>query len=214
MNVRDAMTTEVLTVAPSATVADALTLMRQRRFRHLPVVQDGRLVGIVSERDLHVPDSIRETEHFLDKPIRSVMTTSVVTVSADDPIDEAARLMLENKVSSVPVCAGDTVTGILTQTDVYRALLRILGVTSAGTRIQVRARDLAEALAHVAAVSKERSARILNVVSELDEDGTYTLSISFKTMMLGPLVDALRAAGLEVSQPLTSTPASLPPWPL
>ncbi len=107
----------VITVHPEVPITEALGLMRRGRFRHLPVVDGrGRLVGIVSDRDLGRPAS----------SVREVMTPDVVTVKPSTDIRHAARLMRERKIGSLPVIEDGRPVGILTETDVLRALEELL----------------------------------------------------------------------------------------
>jgi acetoin utilization protein AcuB len=149
MDVREAMTHRPVTVAPSQTIADAQSLMRRGRFRHLPVVADGTLAGVVTERDLHVAELGSWTPEVGNRPVRSVMTRNVITVAPDDPVEHAARLMLENKVGCLPVLEGSDLVGIITEADIFRAFVQVLGVMEPGTRIQLRATNLAEALERI-----------------------------------------------------------------
>ena len=135
MRVRDRMTRSAVTIQSDALVKGAVELMRSRRLRHLPVVDhDGRLVGIVTDRDLRqvVFDPAvqvrlgRTTEKLRDLTVRDVMTWGAISVTSATTIRDAARLMHENKVGSLPVVDDDRVVGILTETDVLRTFREML----------------------------------------------------------------------------------------
>jgi acetoin utilization protein AcuB len=202
MDVRDAMTADPTTVPPSATVDEATAAMRQGRFRHLPVVSDGTLIGVVSERDLHAGDHVVPDELHRGRPVRSMMSRNVITIGPDDPVEQAARLMLENKVGCLPVMEEGRLTGIITEADIFRAFVQVLGVMEPGTRIQIRCADLGDALDQIAAVARAQRVRVISVVSDPATAGRNAgLVVRFGTMMIAPLVAALRAAGLDVVEP-------------
>ena len=135
MQVKDLMSRQVVTIAPSNSCLEAVVRMHGTRVRHLPVVNsDGVLVGVVTDRDLRhhlfsprVFNEVGETavETLLRTvPVADVMSTSVITVEPSDQLMDAARLMLEEKVGSLPVVEGGRVVGILTETDMLRQICR------------------------------------------------------------------------------------------
>lgn len=135
VRVSDCMTRGVVTVYPEALARGAADMMRTRRLRHLPVVDHGgRLVGIVTDRDLRqvvFDPAIQERAGDLAAAlkalrIRDVMTWGVVTVAPSMEIREAARRMRERKIGALPVVDGERLVGILTETDVLRALERLV----------------------------------------------------------------------------------------
>lgn len=134
--VRDIMTTELTTLEADAKLLDAALLMRSSGFRHLPVVKDGKLVGLLSDRDVHraSPSMFSNTSPeeynrlFETTPIEKVMTKDPVSVSPDAPVSEVVRLMHQHKYGSVPVVdASGGLAGIVTTTDMLRILSELLG---------------------------------------------------------------------------------------
>jgi acetoin utilization protein AcuB len=126
MNVQlvNAMTANPVTVSSRDTLAKAKALMDAGRFRRLPVVDDGRLIGIVTERDL------RGHSGTLDYTrVDAAMRSAVVTVSASDSVEDAARLMLKHKVGGLPVVEGGKLVGIVTMTDIVKGFLRLVEAT-------------------------------------------------------------------------------------
>ena len=209
MDIRTVMTGRVQTITPETTIAEAQAIMRRGRFRHLPVVDGDTLAGIISERDLHGSSGRYEGADPDQQLVRAVMTRGVLTISPDDPLDQAARLMLENKVSCLPVMDEQTLAGILTQTDIYRAFIETMGVLEPGTRIQIYAPDLTDALAGIVRVAGERNVRVVTIHSEPGrQPGEVGLVVRFGTVMLAGLVQSLRAAGLDVVGPDPTTPGS------
>jgi len=134
--VRDWMRPDPVVVRADAPIAVATHLLRTLKIRHLPVLDDGgRLVGIVTDRDLRqVVFDPRIAQALGDAPltlaaltVREVMTWGVISVRADSDLRAAARLMRERKIGALPVVDGGRVVGILTETDVLAALDRFLG---------------------------------------------------------------------------------------
>ena len=145
MFVKEWMTADPQTVNSRTPVMEAMHLLREGGFRRLPVVQEGKLVGFVTDRDLKeaTPSkastlSVYELNYLLSKlTVRDIMETSVLTVAPDDPIEKAALLMENKKVSGLPVVEGEKVVGILTITDILGTFVDVLGLREGGTRVTV-----------------------------------------------------------------------------
>jgi acetoin utilization protein AcuB len=139
LRVGDIMSVSPVMITPSTSVHAAQALMQQRKIRHLPVLQDGRLVGIISDRDIRLalPSpatslSVWEVRHLLDKlTVGEVMTYFVMTTAPDCPVSEAVGRMLGHKVGALPVVDDRRVVGILTRTDVLRAFRKLQAELSA-----------------------------------------------------------------------------------
>ena len=167
--VKDSMTREVVALPPQSTAGEALALCRERRIRHLPVLADDRLVGIVSDRDL------RSATPALGDPSRAealgrilvheVMAREVATAHPDDPIEEAANAMRERKIGCLPVIEDDALVGIVTSSDVMEALVYLMGAHEPGNRLEVVMPDRPGTLAGVAGIFGELGINIVSVVA-------------------------------------------------
>ncbi len=133
--VRDIMTSPVIVVSPDTTVPAASSLMKERGIRHLPVVEDGRLVGIISRGDLReasisaaVNADLYELNFMLNRlAVSKLMSRRVITITPDAPVVLAAELMTEHKIAGLPVVDPDgSVVGIVTESDLLRMLARKL----------------------------------------------------------------------------------------
>lgn len=131
--VRDWMVPDPITIAPQATVAEAKTLLKAHRIRHLPVMEGNRLVGIITDRDIRLasmPRARMEPAHpdALLQLIRvgQVMTPDPTTASPDMSIAEAAQLMLARRYGGLPIIANGLLVGIITQVDLLKALMALL----------------------------------------------------------------------------------------
>jgi acetoin utilization protein AcuB len=133
MKIKDLMTQQVIAVDPSLPIPEAQKRMKEGGFRRLPVLQDGELVGIVTDRDIReaMPSdatslSIWEINYLIPKIlVKEIMSKNPVTVSQDASVERAARLMLEHKIGGLPVMSGGTLVGMITVTDVLWAFLKL-----------------------------------------------------------------------------------------
>lgn len=137
------MSHPVITIPPEMPVVDALNLMKRERIRRTPVIRDGKLVGIVSDKDLLNASpspatslSVWEMNYLLTKiTVKEVMTKKVLTVTEDTPIEEAARIMADNKIGGLPVVQDENVVGIITETDLFKIFLELMGAREIGVRV-------------------------------------------------------------------------------
>ncbi len=187
MVVGQKMTKKPVTVGPDATLAVAHKKMGGK-FRRVPVVEDGRMVGIVTDRDL------REHKGMLDKTkVNAVMTRKVVTVTSATPIERAARLLLRRKISGLPVVNDGKLVGIITTSDLLKALLGLLGGTEdAAARIDLVLTSNAETNPMVAAAQLvgEEAGDVLGLGTyqpEEEESPIFYVRV--------PAADAQRVAG-------------------
>ena len=135
MPVRDYMSADPIVLSPADTLRRARNLIRDNNLRRFPVVEGGKLVGIVTDRDVRQADissavlqERRYADYILDRIlVGGIMTPNPITVGPDTAIEEAAKLILENKIGGMPVVDGDNVVGIITETDLIRTLISLLG---------------------------------------------------------------------------------------
>ncbi|MBM3460942.1 MAG: CBS domain-containing protein [Armatimonadetes bacterium] len=135
MQVHEIMTRDPITVDASTPLADAINLMRARNVRRLPVVRDGSLIGIVTDRDLRDARPSRATSMSLWElgyalartPVEEFMADDVATVRSDDPFEKVAMLMYRRKVGGIPVVDNGRLVGIVTESDVFRTIIRSQG---------------------------------------------------------------------------------------
>lgn len=147
MLVRDRMSRIPITTNPGATVPDAMQVMRGSKVRQLPVVNEkGELVGIVSLDDLlrvspspATSLSVWEMDYLLEKiTIEKIMTRDVITVTEDTAVEEAGRIMADNKVSSLPVLRDGELVGIITESHLFNILIELFGAREPGIRVTTK----------------------------------------------------------------------------
>jgi len=143
MLVGERMSHPIISIAPDMPVHDALDMFKRERIRRAPVVKEGKMVGIVSDKDLLNASpspasslSIWEMNYLLSKiTVSEVMTKKVRTVAEDTPIEEAARIMADNKLGGLPVMRDGHVVGIITETDLFKIFLEFMGAREKGVRV-------------------------------------------------------------------------------
>jgi len=128
---REIMSRQLVTVTPDTPLSEARHLLAEHRIRRLPVIAGRRLVGIVSDRDVRSASASHDRT-----PVAQIMTSNVVTATSQMRVDEAARIMLDGRFGGLPVVDGGELTGIVTETDLLRALIDVLE-TESSERIAV-----------------------------------------------------------------------------
>jgi acetoin utilization protein AcuB len=143
MLVKNRMSKPVITVEPDMPIMDALNLMKTKQIRRTPVVNsNGNLIGIISDKDLlnagpsdATSLSVWEINYLVGKiTVKKVMTKDVLTVNENTPIEEAARIMVDNKVGGLPVMSGNKIVGVITESDLFKVLLELMGARENGIR--------------------------------------------------------------------------------
>ena len=207
MFVNKKMTKNPVTISSTTTVADAFDLMRTKKFRRVPVVDNGKLVGIVTDRDLRQVTaspatslSIFELNYLLAKmQVKEVMTKKVVTIHPDATVEEAALLMSTNKIGGlVVVDDAQAVVGIITETDIFKCLIDVMGLAEGKTRLNLLVVDRVGVVADISAVFKELGINIGSMVMYPVEGGQSELVIRADVTDTQALREKLAAAGFEI----------------
>jgi acetoin utilization protein AcuB len=201
---QDWMKQKVLTLGPEASAFEALRLCRERRIRHIPVVKDERLVGIISDRDLRDaspplgdPDRVSTMKEIR---LEDVMTREVITTHPEDTIVHAAREMYERKIESLPVVDEEKLLGIVTSSEVMRALIAVIGVHEPGhSRIAVQTLKPGD-LAEVSDIIQGRGVDIFSVLSSPGKVTSHERTLVFQVATRDPssVIQGLQEAGYEV----------------
>ncbi|MCC6177628.1 MAG: CBS domain-containing protein [Chloroflexi bacterium] len=198
MFVEQVMTAPAVTVGPEASVGRAWSLLQEGHFRHLPVVRLGRLAGMVSDRDLRVARALAEEPN-----VGKIMHADVVSVTPDTPIEEASRLLLEHKIGALPVLKDGHLVGIVTESDLFRMLTRVMGVLEPSTRLQLVLDDPSRQLADVTRIAHEHRVRIVSLVTVPGPDDTrQTVVLRAQTIAPEPLIRDLERTGVHVVGPV------------
>ena len=209
MLVRYLMTHNPVTVTHDTSVPDALRLMREKKVRRLPVLDShDRLVGIVSDKDLlYASPSPATTLSMWEIPellgrlkVEKVMTRNVITVGEETPLEEAARIMADSKIGGLPVMRGEKLVGIITETDLFKSLLELLGGRRSGVRVSVVAPTAKGTLAKVTEAIFQAGGDIWGLgLSEIhDETGRWEMMFKVQQVTPEKLVEALRPVVIEI----------------
>jgi acetoin utilization protein AcuB len=189
------MTKEPVTVRPDESLSRAADMMRAGGFRRLPVVSDGELVGIITERDL------RAHQGYLERTkINGIMTENPWTVGTDTTLEEAAQIMLERRIGGLPVVAEGRLVGIITASDVMQAFLDVMGASKGGsTRIDFILEGEEHGLVEASRVVARDGGKILGIGTYRDKLGENP--ICYLRIIEGnanKIAKALRSAGFDV----------------
>jgi len=189
MLVKERMSQPVVTIHPELPIMEALHLMKDEHIRRLPVVDKrGRLVGIVTEQDLlHAAPSsatslsVWESNYLIGKvTVKKVMSKDVITITEDTPLEEAARIMVDNKIGGLPVVCNRKVVGIITETDLFKIFLELLGAREPGVRLSCLVPNVSGELAQLTKAIFEAGGNILALgtfLGESSEDREITLKV-------------------------------------
>jgi acetoin utilization protein AcuB len=210
MLVRSKMTPDVITASPETSLADALKLTRGNRIRHLPVVENNRLVGLVTDRDLRLampPVYASDTDHadlrttLTNRTVSEFMTVNIITTTPDAPIETAARLLYEHHIGCLPVMEDDEMVGIITETDLLRAFVELFGADDAGSRIEIIMQDKPGELSRVVrAIGVDFKININGIVMpRIGEDQAAVIHLA--TPDAAPIIEHLRRLGYRVGSP-------------
>lgn len=157
MFVGERMSRPVISVSPEEPINEVLAMFRTERIRRAPVMKEGKLLGIVSERDLLNASpssattlSVWEMNYLISKVrVKDVMTKKVIVVDKNTPIEEAARIMADKKIGGMPVTSSEKVVGIITETDLFKVFLELMGARQKATRVTATIKEQPGELAKV-----------------------------------------------------------------
>lgn len=197
MLVNERMSHPVITVSPDTPIMEALRLMESEHIRRAPVVKDGKLVGIVAQKDLLNASpspvtslSVWEIHDLVSKiTVKRVMTSKVITIQEDTPLEEAARLMADHRIGGLPVLHGDKITGMITETDLFKIFLELLGAREKGVRLSMLVANQPGEIAKISQAIFEIGGNILALGAFAGDD----LSTSVVTVkVVGPSLEHLK----------------------
>jgi acetoin utilization protein AcuB len=186
------MTANPVTIMGETTVEEAVRIVQAQKLRHLPVVDDqDTLVGIVSEKDLLRAEG--------DLPVRKMMTCDVVTVTEYTALEEAARIMADHTISSLPVMRNGKLVGIITETDLFMIFLELLGAREKGVRLTMLVPEEKGMLASVTSEIAAMGGNILALGTFMGEDPTNRMvTVKVADAPTEKMVAIMEALGMEI----------------
>jgi len=202
MLVKNRMSRHPITVTADVHVDEALKMMRDNKVRRLPVIdKDGQLMGIVSEMDLLYASpspatslSVYEIHYLMARiTVQDVMTKEVISIEEDTPLEEAALIMVDNKIGGLPVVRNGTLVGIITETDLFKIFLELLGAREKGVRLTLQVPNEKGALASITSQIAQMGGDIISLGTFLGEDPTEgLLTVKVAEVPQDQLVEALQ----------------------
>jgi acetoin utilization protein AcuB len=221
MQVKDRMTPNPITATENSSFEDTLHIMKEKKIRRLPIVaKNGHLVGIVVQKDLFSASpstatslSVFEVHYLLSKlKMKDVMTRRVVTVGDDCPLEEAARIMVDYKIGCLPILKGEKLVGIITETDIFKTFVEILGGRERGLRLTL---DVTEKKGVLASIAKEIAHQGGNIISVATFSGRDTTDRIITVKVVGaskePLLKSLETACVTVLNAVDMTEGGYTP---
>jgi acetoin utilization protein AcuB len=170
------MTPDPVALRPETTISQVALEMSRRKFRHFPIVEQSRsgarLVGIVAKYDIARgfpsnlnPFSVEVHEQSVPRPVSSVMSSKVVTTTIDCPVEEAAKTLRSHRIGALPVLRDHRLVGIITESDIFEALISVTAAKSGGTRIMIASDSRTSPVPDVITLSRRHRLDLMSVVS-------------------------------------------------
>ena len=215
MKVRDRMSENVRTVGMDTNITEAFSLMKENNIRRLPIVEKGKVTGIITLSDLNqaAPSSattlsIHELNYLLAKTkIKDVVSKKqkVITIEPNKYIETAAKVMRKHRISGLPVVENNQLVGIVTETDIFDAFIDILGVKKTHSRIDFYTADRPGTIAAITGIVASKGKNILNTVVYFDEKkGQYKMILRLEELDCEDVIAELKKAGYEVESVIVS----------
>jgi len=176
MFVSEWMTKKVLSITPDASVSDAVKLMKENSIKHIPVVSEDRIKGILSDRDIKefspskaTTLDIYELNYLLaNTRVKDIMKSSVFTTTPDTPVEEAAMIMHDQNIGCLPVVENSRLVGIISDKDIFRVLIDITGVRHGGYRVSLTIEDRPGSIKEVADVIRKYGFRLQSILTSYE----------------------------------------------
>ena len=207
MIVKEVMRTNVVFISSETKITEAKNIMMENKFSKLPVVDYGKLVGIVTKNDLLKAEpslattlDMFEIGYLLSKlTVKKVMMTNVITVSPDEVVEEAARIMVDNEISCLPVVKDDAIIGIITESDLFNLFTDMFGARQKGVRVVAFVDDKPGQLAKVTKEISDLNANIISAVTtKHDVDNRLCITLKATGIEESKMKSIFENCGFEV----------------
>ena len=206
MFVKNKMTANPFTISPDQTIPDAHEIMAQNGVKRLPVMKNGKLVGIVSKDDIvrsspskATTFSMGEITYLLAKTkISMIMTKNPVTISSNALLEEAATLMRDNNISFLPVVDDDKLVGIITESDIFDSFIELLGFREPGTRLTIEADDAPGIMSDLTSIIGKFGANITHVAVYRGANGKSAVVIGINSLNTADIEKSIEGQGYKI----------------
>jgi len=204
--IKDHMTPNPITISSHTPVLEALDILKKHKIRQLPVVDNGALTGLVTRYDLLTVSpspattlSVFEMNYLLSKMVvREVMIKNPPTISPEASIEEAAVIMREKKIDSLLVLENGKLTGIITESDLFEALIQLFGFRRAGTRIVIETDNRVGALADLLDIVREHNISVIGIACVERPEAKVQVVLRLSTTEPASLVEDFKNKGVDV----------------
>jgi len=199
------MKTDLITLTPDQTLAEAEALMQQNRIRRLPVVAGPSLVGILTREDIQKAISAGGDESSrliaAQSKVAAHMTRNPISADPMDPLEDIALSMRRNKIGGIPIIEDKTLVGIITESDIFRALTEILGAGKNGARVEMKIGQSSKELFQVVKLCKQFDVAITAISIYQDFSPEHRLlTLRLDGDELDDLIDSLRQSGCQINR--------------
>lgn len=204
MLVESIMTRQVITLSPTTTLQEALDISRKHRIRHLPIVENGRIVGLISDRDLRdaTPSTLTDENHqnmLRTTQVEKIMVRDVHTCHPLDFVEDAASRIYQHRIGCLPVVTNDQLVGIISERDILHTLVEMMGVNVPTSRVEIEVPDKAGMLAEISGILRTRRINASAVmVFPSQREGFKTLIFRVRTMDPRGFIQDIENAGYRV----------------
>ncbi len=206
MFVKNKMTANPFTISPDQTIPDAHEIMAQNGVKRLPVMKNGKLVGIVSKEDITQASpskattfSMGEITYLLAKTkISQIMTKDPISISSSALLEEAATLMRDNNVSFLPVVDDGKLVGIITESDIFDSFIELLGFREPGTRLTVEADDAPGIMSNLTSIIGRFGANITHVAVYRGANGKSAVVVGINSLNTAEVEKSIEEKGFKI----------------
>jgi acetoin utilization protein AcuB len=187
MLVDERMSHKVISVPPEMSIPEALALFKKHHIHRAPVMKEGKMVGFITESDLLNASpstvstlSVWEMNYLMSKvPVKQVMTKKVITVEVGTPVEDAAHMMVDAKIGGMPVTKEGKVVGIITETDLFKVFMELMGTHEKGIRVSVLMEDKPGQIAKISRLISDAGGSFLGFASFAGPDPSL-MNVTFK----------------------------------
>jgi len=206
MFVKNKMTTNPFTITPDSTIPDAHEIMAKNNVKRLPVIKNGKLVGVVSREDIAQASpskatsfSVGELTYLLARTkISQIMTKNLVTIPPDALLEEAAIMMRSNEVGFLPVVEDGRLVGIITESNIFDAFIELLGFRDEGTRLTIEVDDVPGMMASISGIFAEFGANISHIAVYTGSSGKSAVVVGTQSLNTEEIEKSLESKGFKI----------------
>jgi len=207
MIVKKIMKKNIITLRPEDTISLALKTMKKNKIRHIPIVNENDYpVGLITERDVKDASpsifQLELKENFLNKPIKDVMSTNLITGHPLDFVEEIAALLIENRIGCLPILQDQKLVGLITESDLLHTFVKLTGADQPASHIEIRVPNKPGMLAEVSSIFLNRKVNISSALVYSDTDERYKILVfRVQTINVTLIINDLQTSGYHVLWP-------------